>query len=307
MNKKYLIIVFMTLFAVSADAQFLFQIRGGGLEEPSYMLGTFHSLPGSLLDSIPEYIEAEARCRQLYAEMNMTNPQEMADMMHEFSEAVILPEGLTIGKLLTKKQFRALNNRMETLYHRSLNPTAHIKPIVYIMMILRFWGEEAMKMFPALDNSGEVDMTRIDAICVERASKRGMTVGSLDEAGSSGTPELFGLSMGIDEQVDSLVRFLRHYEANRQGCIDAYKLMAEETDCWMKGDYDRYVETCFSHGNTALTSHRERNEKWLPKMKSAMNDAPTMFVFGAGHLAGEHGIIQLLRDAGYQIEPIKKR
>jgi hypothetical protein len=30
-----------------------------------------------------------------------------------------------------------------------------------------------------------------------------------------------------------------------------------------------------------------------------------MFVFGAGHLIGEQGVIQLLRTAGYEVEQIK--
>lgn len=28
------------------------------------------------------------------------------------------------------------------------------------------------------------------------------------------------------------------------------------------------------------------------------------FVFGAGHLIGEHGVIQMLRTAGYEVEQI---
>lgn len=40
-------------------------------------------------------------------------------------------------------------------------------------------------------------------------------------------------------------------------------------------------------------------------MKDAMQKAPTMFVFGAGHLIGEHGVIQLLRGAGYTVEQVK--
>ena len=39
-------------------------------------------------------------------------------------------------------------------------------------------------------------------------------------------------------------------------------------------------------------------------MQAAMNEKPTMFVFGAGHLIGEHGVIQMLRTAGYEVEQI---
>lgn len=66
--KKYIFALSFAFVTIGANAQFLFRISGNTLKEPSYILGSVHTLPGSLLDSIPEYLEAEAACRQLYAE-----------------------------------------------------------------------------------------------------------------------------------------------------------------------------------------------------------------------------------------------
>ena len=67
--KKHIVITILLSFVVAtAEAQLLYRISGGGLKEPSFMLGTVHNLPGSLLDSIPEYAEAEAQCQQMYVE-----------------------------------------------------------------------------------------------------------------------------------------------------------------------------------------------------------------------------------------------
>ena len=52
--KKHIVITILLSFVVAtAEAQLLYRISGGGLKEPSFMLGTVHNLPGSLLDSIP--------------------------------------------------------------------------------------------------------------------------------------------------------------------------------------------------------------------------------------------------------------
>ena len=51
MNKKIILSILLAFVAITADAQFLFRISGNGLKEPSYMLGTIHYLPGSLLDN----------------------------------------------------------------------------------------------------------------------------------------------------------------------------------------------------------------------------------------------------------------
>ena len=66
--KKIILSTILGLAAITADAQFLFRISGSGLTEPSYLLGTIHPLSASLLDSIPEYQEAEAQCQQMYIE-----------------------------------------------------------------------------------------------------------------------------------------------------------------------------------------------------------------------------------------------
>ena len=68
MNKKTIITLIFALASISANAQFFFRISGKKLKEPSYILGSVHTLPGTLLDSVPEYLKAEAKCQQLYAD-----------------------------------------------------------------------------------------------------------------------------------------------------------------------------------------------------------------------------------------------
>ena len=50
----------------------------------------------------------------------------------------------------------------------------------------------------------------------------------------------------------------------------------------------------------------ERNKAWLRKMPGIMESGSTLFAVGAGHLAGSDGLIALLVDAGYDVEPVEK-
>jgi hypothetical protein len=45
-----------------------------------------------------------------------------------------------------------------------------------------------------------------------------------------------------------------------------------------------------------------RNKNWAKAMASIMTQKPTFFAVGAGHL---HGLIDLLKSAGFKVEPIK--
>ena len=57
MNKEFIIILIFALAHTNVNAQFFFRISGNKLKQPSYILGSLHTLPGSILDTIPEYLE----------------------------------------------------------------------------------------------------------------------------------------------------------------------------------------------------------------------------------------------------------
>lgn len=43
----------------------------------------------------------------------------------------------------------------------------------------------------------------------------------------------------------------------------------------------------------------------IEKMPSIMKETPTLFVVGAGHLPGTNGVLKLLKEKGYTVEPMK--
>ena len=47
-----------------------------------------------------------------------------------------------------------------------------------------------------------------------------------------------------------------------------------------------------------------RNENWIPEISKYAKEKPTLFAVGAAHLAGDKGVIKLLRKAGYTVKPI---
>ncbi|WP_170064820.1 TraB/GumN family protein [Neisseria iguanae] len=49
----------------------------------------------------------------------------------------------------------------------------------------------------------------------------------------------------------------------------------------------------------------QRNQTWLPKLIGSLPQNPTLIAVGGAHLFGEHGLIVRLRQAGYQVNPVK--
>jgi uncharacterized protein YbaP (TraB family) len=49
----------------------------------------------------------------------------------------------------------------------------------------------------------------------------------------------------------------------------------------------------------------KRNAAWIPVIEKAAREKATFFAFGAGHLGGDKGVINLLRRSGYTVRPLR--
>lgn len=323
MKKKTMIMLFALLGTMSANAQLLFRISGNSLKAPSYMMGTVHSLPGFLLDSIPTYHQAEEACQQFYSEVDTLNLKSIVMTRNKAAhQKMRLPDGKTIADVLNKEQLDLLDKRLkENLYisikdklaQDSANVVCKAEPLFYkIFMETILAMTETKKMhanaYEDNPNRRNDTSTIIDVACLDRAKKRNMKIGELDdiEGMNKLLEEAEHKTADISAQVDSLMDFLENYEKYKQNIIKHTQNLKDTEELWRKGDYERFANNdLIKEMEKMPTLIKMRNDRWLPKMLNAMNEAPTMFVFGGGHLIGKDGIIQQLRSRGYKVEQIK--
>ena len=109
MNKKTIITALLFMAAiVTTNAQLMFRISDGGLEKPSYILGTIHVLSGDLLDSIPAFLEAENQCQQLFVESDVTDQQNRRERQAAGQQIMTMPDGKTIADVLGEERMAIL-------------------------------------------------------------------------------------------------------------------------------------------------------------------------------------------------------
>ena len=307
--RKIITSLLLALLTVSANAQFLFRISGADKQSaPSYMLGTIHLLPVSLLDSIPAYQEAEAQCRQLFIEYDVNDKQAMDSLMSKGANMMQMPEGKTILDLLSREQTEKLKECIKDGFFVSVEDSDIVarfnyQPVVFLLMLKMAPLTRVMVKYPELRPQGMM----FDKGCAQRAKERNMTMGNLDEFNpdsiKKAKEEL--LMQSLDMQADSLISFLNGYELYKKNFAEEVQNLVQAVRDWKAGDYGHFSSSEYWLEQSEMPLLRNRNEKWLPKMLAAMREAPTMFVFGAGHLVGPHGVIQLLRNAGCQVEQVR--
>jgi len=324
MRKILFLLVVFALTSVSVDAQFLFRVSGNGLKKPSYLFGTIHTLPGSLLDSIPSYLKAEAECQQLFAEMDLSDQQKVSEFINSGQEALMFPDSTTIYDVLSPEQLELLKTVLakefkEMMLARTTDEEAKAKMTDEIFYMTAGINIEQGKRLMPFNFSTTIDLligtsfasfsgTIIDKACIERAKERNMAIGQLDQVQQDSLAKMREtLTQNIPAQVDTLVNILNTYEERKQRAVEQKRFFEKCKEYWGASDYEGFTKYCdeteFIEKSPQLL--KARNEKWLPKIKEAMKEYPTMFVFGAGHLVGSSGVVQMLRDAGYKVKQVK--
>lgn len=97
--------------------------------------------------------------------------------------------------------------------------------------------------------------------------------------------------------------FRRALATNPRGLLDSLR------DALNAGDYEA-IRTIslepFDDAKARLSYEQTmidgRNKAWLLRLRPLLNDGGALIVVGAGHLAGENGLMTLLRNDGYRVE-----
>lgn len=320
-----------TLWPQISLAQFVFRITGNGLKEPSYIIGTVHTLDGALLDSIPEYQEAVANCRQLYIEIDIYG-KTIENYLNDKRKLYTLPDSTNIFNVIdnwipkvnrkgflndttkeTKKLSVLLKERM--LQELNVNLDDSIRKPMWNKSPLFFHDTLSVSIKNRVTHQiyGIRDRSNIiDFAITRQARERGWHIGELDELDylPLDYPKLEKID--IDLQVNYLRSILIHFEEYEQRLRNGHT--SEKTkklvEIVRNGDFEIFEKNrnvSYSIFENLFSNMKSRNEKWLPKMKQAMQEAPTLFDFGANHLVGDEGVLKLLRDAGYEVTLLTKK
>lgn len=285
-------------FIGTANAQLLYRVSGNGLEEPSYIIGTYHLAPASFVDDIRGAHEAMAAVEQVYGEVDTENLDRAQQLM---LEAMMLPEGRRIADLFTEDEMSRINAYVREVMSVDLsNPfvaeqLGRMRPSVLAVQLLML---QYMKITPDFDATN-----LIDEYFQKEARKVGKRVGGFESVEFQ--MELLYGEKSDEEERDELLELVDNN-------AETFATMQEMTEAYFSFDMKSIrslTERELHNGDMTLEEFKElitdRNRRWVEAMPEVMREAPTLFVVGAGHLPGNEGVIALLKEAGYKVKPVR--
>ena len=295
--------ILMTLAAVfccamSVQAQLLYKISGGGLKEPSYILGSNHTAAISFVDSIPGLRRVMNDTQQVYLESNES--AESSEYDTEMDQYVLLPDGMLLDSLLTADEMQRLTAFMIDSCKIDADEV-HVF-FDYKPLPLQFFLSTKFDSYKkAKETNG---LPTFDDYFQKEALAQGKEVGGLESL----TSQLKAVFQAptLERQKAMLMWMVDHQTPTEQkGCSEetyySQDLEAIRNQFATPDDDPRSFSSEELFKMVAV-----RNLAWMKKIPSVMSRKSTLFVVGCLHLPGPDGVLNLLRQAGYTVEAVKK-
>ena len=288
--KRILTIIALSLLCITSNAQLVWKISGNGIKKPSYILGTHHGCPFTYCDSIPGLMKAFDKVDNIIGEINMIEFAQMSpERMQQMQAMMMMPTDTSLLSLFNEEETAKVNGWLKKEMGASLEMLSMMKPMTIMVTVQ---NKVMMEVIPDVAN-----MTTIDKYMQTLGQSKGKSIGELETADYQMTL-LYGNS--LEEQADALLEMIDQGESR--------ELMVELTDAYKSQNLDTlweiFQEQMTGYEYDAIVNVRNLN--WEKQMKELLPKQSTLFVVGAGHLPGEKGMINLLREAGYKVKPVKK-
>lgn len=292
-------IIYALLAMISAstgvNAEILYRVSGNGAQGDSYIFGTHHIAPPSMLDSVPGLRQALGEVATVCGELDMSqlqSPEAQGDMMRYG----MAPQDSLLTMVLTPEQTDSVNSVFAKYTNGQLtnavDQMAMLKPA---MVSLQISALESMVAFPGFDPSQQLDTT-IQNI----AREEGKTVLALETVEQQMELVLGG---SISLQATELMETVADDMSGK--ALETAQKMA---DAYIGQDVDEIGVIMINETEDEEARNRIvylRNANWAGQLPAIFAENPTFVAVGAAHLPGEKGLLQLLREQGYTVEPVK--
>ena len=297
MKKQWMLLVGMVLAAVGVVAQptaeqtttkqynsLLWEISGNGLEQPSYLYGTIHLIAKEdfiMSDIVKEKFQTT---KQLALEIDMDDPM----LMFKAMKGLMMKGGTTLPDLLTDEEYAKVKKHFSDSLGIPTFMLNRVKPILISSMAT----EEG--------SGGMSEMESFEMVFVEMAKEQDMKVVGLESA----EYQISVLdSIPYEEQAKMLLASLEGDGDMGQESFD------EMVELYKEQDLDALYELISSEDSELGAFEdmllKNRNQNWIPRIAKLTKKQPTFIAVGAGHLPGDFGVINLLRQAGYTVKAIR--
>ncbi|XP_033820860.1 metalloprotease TIKI2 isoform X1 [Periophthalmus magnuspinnatus] len=311
---------------------FLWMIKREHPHPPSYLFGTIHVPYTRVWDYIPDNSKrAFYTSPNIFFELDLTDPLTISKL----TSCQLLPHGENLQKLLPRDLYRRLKRHLEYVKHMmpywmTADQRGRGLYADYLFnAIAGNWERKRPVWVMLMVNSlTEWDVRSrgtpvLDLFLAQEAERMGKTTGAVERVEEQCHP-LNGLN--FSQVLFALNQTLLQHEGVRAGSLQGSYTTEDLITHYNCGDLSSII---FNHDtsqlphfiNSSLPAHErltaqqidsyfrqeliyKRNERMARRVSTLLQRNPNQtyfFAFGAGHFLGNHSVLDILRQEGYEI------
>lgn len=269
----------VSLLGFSQEKSLLWKISGNGLTKNSYLFGTIHIICKEDFVMKDRVKNAFERSDKVVMELDLSDPQLMA-AMQQYS---LNPGMKNISSELSEEDVKILDAFFTENFGAGIAQIGILKPFVLSSMAL-------IKTLPCTETESFENYFTAQSKALNKPIEGLETVeiqmGTFDQ-------------IPAKLQLDELVNMIRE----KSGAEEFTAMVAS----YLVEDIDALYQTM--NRDEMMKDYRSilldnRNKAWIPQLREKMAKESLFVAVGSGHLAGENGVISLLKAEGYLVEPV---
>lgn len=269
------------------DGSVFWEISGNGLTEPSYLFGTFHLLGNSYVDSLTEVMEKFNRCKSFVGELKIDST-----IMPKMGAAAVL-QGTTLDQILTKDDYAITQQYMKELSGYDLSMFNNVNPMTISTLLIAFAQQQVS---PPNPTNPELIMDDYFQHLSKQSGKKIIGLETIDDQINA----LF-LQFSYERQAELLMEQVKQKDK-------IFEDIQQMTNSYKQQDFKTIMSLMYDGSFTkteAAVILDNRNLNWMKELPTIIHQSSAFIAVGALHLSGKNGLVQLLRNAGYTVEPLK--
>uniref|UniRef100_A0A8C6T2T8 Metalloprotease TIKI n=1 Tax=Neogobius melanostomus TaxID=47308 RepID=A0A8C6T2T8_9GOBI len=310
----------LVLFQQSEMNSFLWTIKRAPPQPPSYLFGTIHVPYTRVWDFIPDNSKrAFYKSSNVFFELDLTDPLTISKL----TSCQLLPHGENLQKLLPRDLYRRLKRHLEYVKHMMPH---------WMTADQRGRGLYADYLFNAIAGNWERKrpvwvMLMVNSLTEWDVRSRGRPIGKRTGAVERVEEQCHPLNgLNFSQVLFALNQTLLQHEGVRAGSLQGSYTTEDLITHYNCGDLSSII---FNHDtsqlphfiNSSLPAHDrltaleidsyfrqeliyKRNERMARRVSALLQRNPNQaffFAFGAGHFLGNHSVLDILQQEGYEI------
>jgi uncharacterized protein YbaP (TraB family) len=279
--RKFIILLF---FIISSNIcllrvhsqSLLWKISRDNTSNTSYLYGTIHIKDKRVLETSDSVITAFEKCDAFAIEVDL-KPENLVLL----SQRMILPDDTTLKDLFIEEEYQLVKTVVEDIVGVDISLLNKLKPIAILSLVMNF------------QFANDVDVS-VDEYFYRKAIAEDKKVIGIET---------------IEEQLEILETIPNDY------IIDYFKNIAHSKEdmetiikLYQSAELEKMLEMMQKDKSMVMIQKNlltGRNRKMTERIQTMINEQSTFVALGAGHLPGKEGIIHMLTEAGYIIEPVR--